>query len=278
MKKVSIIILDFLKADRVVENVKSILKQKSDFELEIIVVDNSVNKENAEKLRQLEQFSNVKVLISSKNLGYPKGNNFGAKEATGDYMAIVNPDIIWRDENVLQELVTFLENNKTTGIVAPVQISEITNKPEMTVRAFPGLLSQVSRRTFLRNIWPLTRLVAYDEQQRLDYTKVQDVDWLQSSFVVMSKQFWDDVGGFDEDYFLFMADVDICRHAWEKGLKVQLYPEVKVYSDGIRCSSGGFKKFFKSWVLRQHLKDALKYYRKNFGKGNPRKLYYKKLK
>jgi hypothetical protein len=97
------------------------------------------------------------------------------------------------------------------------------------------------------------------------------VDWLQSSFFVIRKNLWDEIGGFNEDYFLFMADSEICLEAWKRGYSVKFFAETEVSADGIRCSAGGIKTFFTSWVLRQHLKDAVKYMWKHLFEKNPRK-------
>ena len=96
--KISVIILDYLKADRVVENVKSLKAQKWHFELEIVVVDNSINESNASKLEELESMDNVRLIVNKKNTWYTKWNNLWAKDAVWDYIFIINPDIICKSD------------------------------------------------------------------------------------------------------------------------------------------------------------------------------------
>jgi N-acetylglucosaminyl-diphospho-decaprenol L-rhamnosyltransferase len=268
--KASIIILDFLKSKRVVENVESIQKQLVDFPIEIIVVDNSRNEANAQKLRELEKFPNVKLIFNQKNLGYTRGTNRGASDATGEYLFIVNPDIIWSDPQTLQKMVDFLDTNSKAGIVGPKQVNDTDGQVAMTVRAFPKLFLQIARRTWLRRLPGIRKKVEFDEMQHLDYAKTQSVDWLQSSFVAIRRNLWEKFEGLDEGYFLFMSDPDICWKCWESGFEVIYYPEVTVHADGLRCSAGGFLSFFGKWTLRQHLRDAVKYYMKYRGKPNPR--------
>lgn len=268
--RASIIILDFLKSKRVCENVESILKQESDFPFEIIIIDNSCNTDNANKLKTLEKYKNVQVHINEENVGYIKGNNTGAKLARGKYLLIVNPDIIWRKKDTLKKMVDYMERNEDVGILGPKQINDGDGSTAMTVRAFPNFFLQVSRRTFLRKLPLLKKLVAYDEMQHLDYDKIQEVDWLQSSFWVIRKELWDSFGGLNDDYFIFMSDPDLCFKVWKKGYKVIYYPEATVYADGIRLSSGGFISYFQKWTLRQHVKDALIYKWNHLFKGNPR--------
>jgi len=268
-QKVSIVILDFFKAAKVVENVKSILAQKVDFEIEIIVVDNSVNEENTSILEQLEKEKNVRLIISEENSGYTRGNNMGAKYATGDFIAIVNPDIIWKEVDTLQKLVDYLQKNEDIGVLAPAQINP-DGSVAMTVRAFPSFIIQMARRTFLRHLPGFKKKVEFDEMRHLDYIRTQSVHWLQSSFIIMRKDFWDELGGFDEDYFLFMADAELCWQSWKKGKRSVFYPETKVYADGLRCSSGGFLDLFTKRIMRTHVKDSFKYTRKHFFEKPPR--------
>ncbi len=269
--KASIIILDFMKAKRVSENVESILKQVIDFPIQILVVDNSVNEVNSAQLLKLKHHSNVQVFINAENSGYVKGNNEGAAHAQGEYLMIVNPDIIWREKDTLQKMIDYMERHGDVGILGPKQINDTDQSVAMTVRAFPKLFLQIARRTWIRKLPLIRKWVAHDEMQHLDYDQTQDVDWLQSSFWVIRKSLWDSFGGLNPDYFLFMSDPDLCFKVWEKGYKVVYYPEAVVHADGIRLSQGGMKAFFQKWTLRQHLKDALKYSWNHLWRGNPRK-------
>jgi GT2 family glycosyltransferase len=272
--KASIIILDYLKSKRVTENVKSILEQITNFEYEVIVVDNSANPDNARKLEQLREHPSVKVVINDKNIGYVRGNNRGVSESRGEYILIVNPDILWNNADTLQKLINHMDSHPEVGVLAPRQISDRTGRTEMTVRAFPRLTLQIARRTGLRDLPVLRDMVARDECQHLDYTKNQSVDWIQSSFWVTRRSLWDKLGGLDNRYFIFMSDPDYCFKVWQAGYKVIYFPEVTVRADGRRASEGGLKDFFVKPILRQHFKDAVKYRIAHFGKKNPRKTHY----
>lgn len=275
--KATIIILDYLKASQVVANVKSILAQRADFDFKIIVIDNSCDAANAKVLSQLNKYENVKLQINSVNTGYAKAHNAVKGDIKGGYVLIVNPDILWKESNALSLLIDYMEKNPDIGVLGPKQI-ENDGTVAMTIRAFPKFYLQVARRTFLRHLPLLNRKVKYDEMRHLDYDKIQDVDWLQSSCVVIRKKLWDLTGGLCEDYFLFMSDVEICFQGWKNGFRVVYFPEVKVYADGKRVSAGGLFKFFQSWVLRQHVKDSLRYRMKHLFARNPRFEYYKNRK
>jgi N-acetylglucosaminyl-diphospho-decaprenol L-rhamnosyltransferase len=270
--KVSAVILDFNKAGRVVENVKGLLRQQTDFAIEIIVADNSCNPANAAILAPLAELPGVRLFINAENTGYVRGCNQAARHATGDYILIVNPDILWPDAGAVQQLVDYLDSNPQVGIVGPRQIDDSTGCVSATARAFPRLHVQILRRSPLRNFPWLRKLVDYDEMAHLDMGRTQPVDWLQSSCLLIRRTLWEDLGGFDGRYVMFLADPEICWQTWARNLAVVYYAGASVSADGIRCSSGGFRDFFRSWVLRQHLRDSIRYRLRHAWRKNPRSL------
>ncbi len=274
VNKATIIILDFMKAPQVLENVNSFLEQKHDFDLKIFVVDNSCNQKNAEMLSHLSNIPNLELFINKKNTGYPKAYNQFNNNIESDYILVLNPDIEWKDENAFKKMIDYMDSNSDIGVLGPKQIEKNGNIA-MTIRAFPRFYLQVARRTWLRRLPILKKKVEYDEMRHLDYEKTQDVDWLQSSCIVVRSDLWKNLGGLKEDYFLFMTDVELCFDSWKNKKRVVYFPEAKVYADGKRVSAGGFFMFFKNWVLRQHVKDSLKYRFKHFFDKNPRLEYYK---
>ena len=260
---VSIVILDFLKADRVLENVNSLLTQKTNFNFDIYVIDNSVSQNNAKKLLKLNQQNRVKVIINKENLGYSKAYNQVVSGLKSKYIFIVNPDILWPKNNIVQKMINFMEKNKKVGIMGPRQLND-QGQEELNARRFPKFYVQICRRTFLKNIPFFKRKIEYDALKGIDFSQMQEVDWLQSSCIVIRKELWDLIGGFNEEYFLFMADTELSYQSWKNNYKVILNSEIYVQSDGIRLSSGGVGKFFVKKTIRSHLKDALKYYWNRF--------------
>ncbi|QQR84198.1 glycosyltransferase [Candidatus Peregrinibacteria bacterium] len=269
--KASIIIVDYHKAKRVLKNVETIVCQKTNFDFEIIIVDNSCHEANAALLKTLEALPHVRVIVNTENTGYSKANNLAAKQAKGDYLVLVNPDIVWPEVDTLQILIDEMERHPKIGVLGPKQINETDGKITMTVRAFPHLGLQISRRTWLRHLPFIRSRVAYDEMTHLDYSQVQPVDWIQSSFWVTRRSLWQQLKGLSEAYFVFMADPGYCHKSLERGYEVIYYPKVTVYADGQRASQGGFLTFLKNRIIRLHFKDALTYRMIHQGKVNPRK-------
>ncbi|NQZ90900.1 MAG: glycosyltransferase family 2 protein [Moritella sp.] len=256
---ISVVIVDFFKAQRVVHNVERILTQQGDFDIEVIIIDNSMDSGNKKILSQYQDTDNVTLIFNQQNNGYPRGSNQGAYLCNGDYLLFVNPDIEWKSASTLADIVAIYNRDPEIGIVGTRQLNDDGSTPD-TVRRFPNLLAQVVRRTSLRN-WPLLKGIAeHYEYVEFDYFKSANVDWLQSSFMAISREVWGKIGGFDNRYFIFMADPDICYKCWELGYKVHYESEIVVGADGLRCSDGGFKDVFTSRILRFHIRDAFIYH------------------
>ncbi len=274
--KLTILVSNYSKALRVVKNVELLLQQKVDFKFKIFVTDTSCSQEQVKILqKELKKYPEVELIINTVNVGYAKGHNVIRGKEVGDYILVVNPDILFKEKDTLAKLVDFMDKHPDIAILGPQQIND-DGKIAMSVRAFPKFYLQIARRTFLRYLPFFKKKVAYDEMRHLDYAKTQNVDWLQSSCVIIRRNFWEKIKGFNEHYFLFMADTEMCFKAWEMNYRVVYFPQTRVYADGKRLSAGGFLKFFQSWIIRQHVKDSLKYTLNYFYRNNPREEYYQK--
>ncbi len=258
VKKVSAIILNTSKPYEVLKNVESLFLQNRNFDLEIIIVDNSGLQRNREILYPLHQRENVRLLFT-KNKGYAAGNNLAASHATGEILFIINPDIVSINPNTFLNITHYVTHNPDIGILGPRQKNP-DSCFEYTARHFPTPVAQLLRRTPLRNVWPFRKPVEKYEQINMDMHSIKEVDWIQSSFWAMRKEVWDELGGFDTRYFIFMSDVEMCLQAKRIGKKVIFYPEVEVLADGRRCSEGGILDIFTKKIIRIHFVDVFRYY------------------
>lgn len=263
---VSFIIVNYYKAKKVIDNVEYILRQKIDKKIEILILDNSVSEKEKEILLSLEKLVNshidIKIFISPKNIGYTKANNILAEKSHGGFLVFINPDILINDNNLLSKLID--SKNDNIAIIAPKQVVENKNTEELTARKFPNLFLQILRRSIFMKINFINSFVENKESCCKKYNdKVTEVDWLQSSFFLVLKKDFFTLGLFSEDYFLFMADTEICLRVWQTGKTVVINRNLQVFSDGKRCSRGSLLDFFKKKIIRIHLLDALKFYIKN---------------
>jgi len=257
---ISIIILNYKSRGLVLNCIKSI--KEADFsglKYEIIVVDNNSEDSLSEILAW--QYSEVKFIQNKYNLGMGGGNNVGIKVAKGKYIVIMNPDTI-AFVDTFKKIHEFMELNSEVGLAGPKQFY-----PDKTVQAscyrWYKLLTPIYRRTFLGKLKfgkkDLSRFLMKD----FDHNSSQEVDWLLGSFLFCRTKALEKVGRFDERFFLYFEDTDLCRRFWQKDWKVVYFPESKLIHNHIRKSAETpWYKFFWNKAARHHIISWFKYLKK----------------
>jgi len=253
---ISIIIVNYKSKDLTLNCLKSI--KQADWpglDYEIIVVDNySVDLTS----RDLEAFGEIKFVMNGKNLGYGAANNQGISRAQGRYIVIMNPDTV-AAKDVFAKLHDYLENNPSVGVVGPKQFN-LDGTVQETCFRWPGFLTPLYRRTPLGKIGKARKDL--DRFLYRDYNKnsPRQVDWLLGSFLFCRASALRQVGVFDEKYFLYFEDIDLCRRFWRSGWQVVYNPEAAITHNHIRQSAKApWYKFFKNSAAWHHLASWLKY-------------------
>lgn len=218
---------------------------------EVIIVENA----SGDDLSALS--NDYKVISSKKNLGMGGGNNLGIKSALGDYILISNPDIVYQISTI-KELFYYLKNNPQIGLIGPKLLNPDGTLQYSCVR-FPKIYIPILRRTFVGRFFPKS-LNNYLMKNN-DHEKVMEVDWLLGACFMLKKPV---TPLFDERYFMYFEDVDLCRQVKSAGLQVVYYPFVAVIHDHIRASANKpwYKALFQDPLAREHLKSAIRYFYK----------------
>ncbi len=264
----SIIIVNYKSSDKTIKCVNSIQKfDLGDILFEIIIVDNKP--ENNELSEIKNSFKNLGINInyiqSKKNLGMGGGNNLGIESASGKYILILNPDIIVKKDSI-KILYNYLKNSKEVGIVGPKLIYP---NGDLQYSCFRGWKKYTPflRRTFLGKIFKkqLNGFLMKDK----DHDKVMTADWIMGSCLMFEKKILDDIdGGFDERFFMYFEDTDLCRRIKQLGKKVVYNPEsVVVHNHGRESArEAWYISPFVSKLTREHIKSYIKYFLKWYGK------------
>jgi len=238
--------------------IESLRKSKTDFKYEIIVVDNNSKDESVAFLEKSAKKDHIKLIKSPKNLGYGRGHNLAAKNAQGKYILIMNVDMTI-EKDALQKLIDYLEKHPEIGILAPKLIYHNGHIQE-SCRRDMTFTDLVLKRTPLRHIPPFKKRCENYLMRDFDHKQTQEVDLLVGAFLLMPRRIFDEVGGFDERYFLFMEDFDLCRKVRLKGYKVIYYPEVEAIHYHKRLSDGGLLSQLTKKVFWIHVVSSIKYF------------------
>lgn len=268
--KLSIITVNYKSFSDLSRCIAAIKKNEPQVSYEIIVIDND-SKQPEEEQKFLQEWGSQIIYIHSQaNVGFGAGNDIGIKQAKGEYLLLVNPDVeIW--ENAVLEAVRFLDEHKEVGILGG-QLRYPTGAIQDSYRSFPSLPDQFIKRIgFLRKQKSLRKRVSKYLMWDKDPSVTEPVDWVVGGFMFIRKKAYETVGGFDQRYFLFMEDVDLCRKMWEHGYAVYYHPKVSATHREERLSGGGIRDFFRKKTMRIHTASAIKYFWKYKFKPTPRR-------
>lgn len=217
----------------------------------LYLVDNSSN----DSLRELSNISPQIVYIHSDNLGFGHGHNIAIKKAIEkkvDYHIVINPDIYWKD-NVVEALTNYMDTHSDCGLVMP-KILYPNGNLQYLCKLLPTPMNLFGRR-FL----PFKGIQAkMDEKFELHFTgydKEMEVPSLSGCFMFIRVDILRKVGGFDERFFMYAEDLDLCRRIGEVS-KTMYYPGVSIYHT---YGKGSYKN---KKLLKYHICSVIKYFNK----------------
>jgi N-acetylglucosaminyl-diphospho-decaprenol L-rhamnosyltransferase len=245
---------------------KSIKETIGCIDHELIVVDGESEEKTEEQIK--DKYPEVKLISFKKNLGYSKMVNAGIKEAKGDYVLILNADIIVLEETI-SEMIEFMGRDPKIGILAP-QLLDFTGNIQISCFSEPTIKAILARRTFFGKFKNGKESLREFLMSDWDRKSVKEIDWAQGSAMMIKKEAIDKVGLFDEDFFMYFEDADLCRRFREIDYRIFYYPEAKMVHYYHRSSKkwGGLLDLFLNKYTRIHIISAFKYFRKYHEKKN----------
>ncbi len=223
--KLSIIIVNYKTPEVLIQCINSINKSTLNMSFEICVVDNHSNDNSVGLLRG--SFPRVNVIENEKNIGYGAANNLGIHATTGSYLLLINPDTIL-PQDAIEKLVIYLDLHPEVGAVGPKIIREDGRFDKACRRSFPTPGVAFYRLFGINKIFPNTRKY---NRYNYEYESVDaeiEVDSLMGACILVRREVLDEVGLFDEQYFLYGEDIDLCYRIKQSGWGIRYYPTVTV--------------------------------------------------
>ena len=269
MKEVSIVVNHYRSTESLRLSLQYVQKWQKEYEFkngsqttEIIVTDSGTLPETEEMLAN--EFPQFVYFKEEKNIGFGRSVNRALERAVGEVIFIMNADLIIPRPQELDGLIEYIKENDDVGIVAP-RLSNFDNTLQYSAFQFYTPLIIFLRRTALGKFeFGKKRLKQFLLQGKIEKTKKPMlVDWVMGSALVTKVQHLDRVGFFDERYFMYMEDVDLCKRFWNAGLKVVYYPNSKMYHFHGKASkaSNPFSALLNKYMYI-HFISAIKYFSK----------------
>lgn len=257
---ISIIIVNYKSKEKVLKCIAAV--KHSDLIgiiYEIILIDNASNDNIFDAIR--ERNLDIILIQSLKNLGMGAGNNLGIAKAKGEYFLILNPDT-YVGKNTIKILHSYLKENRLVGIVGP-KMYYPNGQLQYTCFRFPKIYTFLLRRTFLGMYFE----DYLNEYLMKDYNReeIKEVDWIMGSCILIRKSIMNKIGKiFDDRFWMYLEDTDLCRRIWEAGYKVVYNPKASAIHDHGRGSSKypWYIAPFKDKLSRAHIISWFKYFSK----------------
>ena len=221
---ISVVIVNYNVKDLVDNCISSIHKANSGkYKIEVFLVDNNSIDGSVAHIRS--KYPEVKIISNEKNVGFSIANNLALKQSSGEYILILNPDTVL-EEGTFEKLISFLHKNPMTGAVTSKLILANGKLDSACRRSFPTPEVAIPRMLGLSKLFPKSSFFGKYNLTYLDENKTYEVDAICGAFMFIPMKVLNETGFFDEDYFMYGEDLDLCFRIKKKGYKIFYYPEV----------------------------------------------------
>lgn len=214
--QLSVIILNYNVRYFLEQCVLSVQQAIKNIDAEIIVVDNNSPDDSCAMMKA--RFPDVKLIENKDNAGFPKGNNIGVAAAKGDYICILNPDTVVA-EDTFEKVLAFAEAQKDFGITGVKLVDGRGFFLPESKRGVPTPWVAFTKIGGFYKLLPKREIFNRYYAQHLAEDQTGKVDILVGAFMVMKRELYLEVGGFDEDCFMYSDDVDLSYMVLKKGLR-----------------------------------------------------------
>ena len=218
-KDLSIVIVNYKSWKHLHNCLKSLDFKSDQLDFEIVVVDNQSADGQLEKFQQ--EFSEVQFIQNSGNNGFANGCNLGANKSTGNYILFLNPDTI-ANESAIIEMWQFAKKHHTVGIVSCLQAKR-KGGYERRDRVFPNFITLFG---LTRALYKLLSKKKSQSDENVLYT-----DWVSGSVVMISREWLQQINGWNEDYWMYYEDIDLSKRVHVSNGKVGLLTSCEIIHD-----------------------------------------------
>jgi GT2 family glycosyltransferase len=238
----TIIIVSFNTKRLTLECINSVYKETKKIRFEIIIIDNASTDGSSEAVKKL--YPDIRMIESQKNEGFARANNIAAALARGKYILLLNPDTVVIS-SAIDKLVQFAEENKEAKIWGgKTTFADGTLNPSCLGQLTPWTL--FCRASGLTWIFPRSSIFNREYIHKWSGMKTaMSVDIVVGCFLLITKEFWEELGGFDRRFFMYGEEADLCLRAAKKGASPRVTPTATIIHHGGASETSNEEKLIK---------------------------------
>lgn len=247
----SVILINYKKPELTIACMSSLVnkldKEFSEDLIELLIVDNASNDDSLKRLKSeiiSKKYKNAKLIESENNYGFAKGCNIGARASRGKFLLFLNNDTVVKDRGLL-DMVNYLEENSDVAILGG-QLKNVNGSLQPSTGDFYNLGKAVML------------LLGLQKYGLLDKSpdKISNVDWVKGAILMIKKEIFTKLGGFDENIFMYIEDMELCYRAKKLGYKIVFYPAVNITHEEYGSTN-------RSFAIANIYKNLLYFYKKH---------------
>lgn len=265
IKDVSVIIVNWNSGNYLQQTIESLIKETKDIPYEVIVLDNqSKTSDTSYKYMEdvLKSMDNVKVVFNEDNLGFAKANNKGIEMAEGRHILLLNPDVILQN-NMVKILADFMDSHKEVGMSGPKVLNPDNTFQTTCLRGEPYPSAVLAHLSGLAKMFKNNAYLNRFALNHLDKDEIHYIAGISGCCMMISRDLIEDVGMFDEQFFMYQEETDWCWRSYQAGWKIAYNPEAVIIHDrGATTKKALFKsnytfcnsmmKFFKKHHFQRY--------------------------
>jgi GT2 family glycosyltransferase len=251
MTTVSIVIVNYNVKYFLARCISSILDSKINANLDIIIIDNG-SSDGSEEYITTTYGHKIKYIYNPINQGFAKANNQGFQHAKGDFILVLNPDTIIA-EDTLQKCIDYLLLHPNVGALGVRMIDGSGQFLPESKRAIPSLWTSFTKISGLSDLFPQSDLFTGYYLGNINELDTANVQVLSGAFMMLPKHVIHEVNGFDEDYFMYGEDIDLCVKIKKLGFDICYFPETTIIhfkgESSSRSSISYNKNFYNAMLI-----------------------------
>lgn len=219
---ISIITVNYKTVDYLVKMLESLFMYHKNNDVEVIIVDNHSD----DDLTQIaKRFSQVRFIYSNKNLGFAGGCNLGIQASLGDYVFLINPDIVFVDDSLYQ--MRDAMDRDTNISIGGASLKNFDGTQQKCVWHFPTPIDQLCLLLKIHHFFPSIAPIARWRMDDFDYSQNANVDQVMGAFFCIRRKLIEQIGLLDDGFFMWYEEVDFCMRAKKAGWRVYYFANIK---------------------------------------------------
>ncbi|MEM9037021.1 MAG: glycosyltransferase family 2 protein [Actinomycetota bacterium] len=222
---VSVVLVSYETKDLTLIALRSLLEQAVKHPIEVIVVDNASTDGTAAAITT--ELPEVRLFELDINVGFARGVNHGARQARGDHILLLNPDTIVHDD-VVAELVRFAESRSDLGLLGGRTLATDGTPDPGSCWGLPTPWSLACFGLGFTAVFKGHPVLDPESLGRWPRDTPRDVGLVTGCLLLVRREVWEELGGFDEQFFMYAEDADLAKRAWDLGYRQMITPDAVI--------------------------------------------------